>query len=118
MKVICFDKVKDGITMDQLKPFLPEETAYCWRLWKKGIVRENYAYAAPSQSLRRTRAAPETNRLPRLAWSSFDTRVMRWYRTRSPCVPASRRWGRRSATKPEFRKNSCRCQLNWLIMAT
>jgi hypothetical protein len=31
--------------MDTIKPLLPEEVANVWRLWKAGIVRENYARA-------------------------------------------------------------------------
>lgn len=45
MKVICYDRVKEGVTMDMIKPYLPEETAHAWRLWKKGVIRENYALA-------------------------------------------------------------------------
>ncbi len=29
--------------MDTIKPLLPEEAADAWRLWKAGIIRENYA---------------------------------------------------------------------------
>ena len=43
MKVISYDRFKPGITMETVKPFLPEETAHAWRLWKQGIVRENYS---------------------------------------------------------------------------
>lgn len=45
MKVITYDRFKPGVTMQQIKPLLPEETAHAWRLWKKGIIRENYAMA-------------------------------------------------------------------------
>jgi len=31
--------------MDTIQPLLPEEVANVWRLWKAGIVRENYARA-------------------------------------------------------------------------
>jgi hypothetical protein len=31
--------------METIKPLLPEEVANVWRLWKAGIVRENYARA-------------------------------------------------------------------------
>ena len=31
--------------MDTIKPLLPQEVAHVWRLWKAGIVRENYARA-------------------------------------------------------------------------
>jgi hypothetical protein len=43
MKVITYDRFKPGVTMEQVRPLLPEETAHAWRLWKKGIIRENYA---------------------------------------------------------------------------
>lgn len=43
MKVIAFDRFKPGVTMDQITPYLPQEVANVWRLWKAGIVRENYA---------------------------------------------------------------------------
>jgi hypothetical protein len=29
--------------METIKPYLKEEVANVWRLWKAGIVRENYA---------------------------------------------------------------------------
>ncbi|WP_067539515.1 hypothetical protein [Nocardia crassostreae] len=45
MKVITFDRFKPGVTMETITPFLPEEVANVWRLWKAGIVRENYARA-------------------------------------------------------------------------
>ena len=31
--------------MEQITPYLPEEVSNVWRLWKAGIVRENYARA-------------------------------------------------------------------------
>ena len=43
MKIITFDKFKPGVTMDTIRPLLPEEAANAWRLWKAGIIRENYA---------------------------------------------------------------------------
>jgi len=33
------------VTLDDLKPYLREEVSNVWRLWKAGIVRENYARA-------------------------------------------------------------------------
>lgn len=45
MKVIAYDKFKPGVTLDTLRPYLQEEVANVWRLWKAGIVRENYARA-------------------------------------------------------------------------
>ena len=45
MKIIAFDRFKPGITLDTLRPYLREEVSNVWRLWKAGIVRENYARA-------------------------------------------------------------------------
>jgi hypothetical protein len=45
MKVIAYDRTKPGATYEQLEPYLPQEVANVWRLWKAGIVRENYARA-------------------------------------------------------------------------
>ncbi|WP_216895537.1 hypothetical protein [Nocardia alni] len=45
MKVITFDRFKPGVTMETITPYLPQEVANVWRLWKAGIVRENYARA-------------------------------------------------------------------------
>lgn len=43
MKVIAYDRFKPGVTMEQVRPMLPEEVAHAWRLWKRGVVRENYS---------------------------------------------------------------------------
>jgi hypothetical protein len=45
MKVIAYDRFRPGVTLDTITPLLPEEVANVWRLWKAGIVRENYARA-------------------------------------------------------------------------
>ncbi len=45
MKIITYDRFKPGVTMERIQPFLPQEVANVWRLWKAGIVRENYARA-------------------------------------------------------------------------
>ena len=45
MKIIAYDSFKPGVTLDTLKPYLQEEVSNVWRLWKAGIVRENYARA-------------------------------------------------------------------------
>lgn len=45
MKIIAYDNFKDGITLDDLRPYLRDEVSNVWRLWKAGIVRENYARA-------------------------------------------------------------------------
>lgn len=43
MKIITYDRFKAGVTMKSITPYLPEEVANVWRLWKAGIVREHYA---------------------------------------------------------------------------
>ena len=45
MKIIAYDKFRPGVTMEHITPFLQEEVSNVWRLWKAGIVRENYARA-------------------------------------------------------------------------
>lgn len=45
MKIIAFDRFKPGVTLETIKPYLRDEVANVWRLWKAGIVRENYARA-------------------------------------------------------------------------
>ena len=45
MKIIAYDNFKPGIVLDDLRPYLREEVANVWRLWKSGVVRENYARA-------------------------------------------------------------------------
>jgi hypothetical protein len=45
MKIIAFDSFRPGVTMDHITPYLPQEVSNVWRLWKAGIVRENYARA-------------------------------------------------------------------------
>jgi len=45
VKIFAYDRFKPGITMDTITPLLPHEVANVWRLWKAGIVRENYARA-------------------------------------------------------------------------
>jgi len=45
MKIFAYDRFKSGVTLDTITPFLPDEVANVWRLWKAGIVRENYARA-------------------------------------------------------------------------
>ena len=43
MKIIAFDRFKPGVTLETLQPYLRDEVSNVWRLWKAGIVRENYA---------------------------------------------------------------------------
>jgi hypothetical protein len=45
MKIIAFDRFKPGVTLETVRPYLREEVSNVWRLWKAGIVRENYARA-------------------------------------------------------------------------
>jgi hypothetical protein len=45
VKIIAYDRFKPGVTMDTITPLLPEEVGNVWKLWKAGIVRENYARA-------------------------------------------------------------------------
>jgi hypothetical protein len=45
LKIITYDRFTSGVTMETITPYLPEEVANVWRLWKAGIVRENYARA-------------------------------------------------------------------------
>jgi hypothetical protein len=45
MKIIAYDRFKPGVTMETIQPLLSLEVANVWRLWKAGIVRENYARA-------------------------------------------------------------------------
>ena len=45
MKIIAYDHFKPGVTLETVQPYLKEEVSNVWRLWKAGIVRENYARA-------------------------------------------------------------------------
>jgi hypothetical protein len=45
MKIIAYDRYKQGGTLDDLTPYLKDEVSNVWRLWKSGIVRENHAQA-------------------------------------------------------------------------
>jgi hypothetical protein len=45
MKIIAYDRFKPGVTMKTIEPYLKDEVANVFRLWKAGIVRENYARA-------------------------------------------------------------------------
>jgi hypothetical protein len=40
--------------METIEPYLPEEVANVWRLWKAGVVRENYARATRAAGRRTT----------------------------------------------------------------
>jgi hypothetical protein len=45
VKIIAYDRFRPGVSMDTIKPYIQEEVANVWRLWKAGVVRENYARA-------------------------------------------------------------------------
>jgi hypothetical protein len=45
VRIFAYDRFKPGVTLETIEPYLPEEVANVWRLWKAGIVRENYARA-------------------------------------------------------------------------
>jgi hypothetical protein len=45
MRIIAFDKFRPAVTMEKITPYLPQEVSNVWRLWKAGVVRENYARA-------------------------------------------------------------------------
>jgi hypothetical protein len=45
MKIIAYDRFKPGVTLATVQPYLKDEVSNVWRLWKAGIVRENYARA-------------------------------------------------------------------------
>jgi hypothetical protein len=45
MKIIAYDRFRPGVDMETIEPYIKEEVANVWRLWKAGIVRENYARA-------------------------------------------------------------------------
>jgi hypothetical protein len=45
VKIIAYDRFRPGVTMETITPYLRDEVANVWRLWKAGIVRENYARA-------------------------------------------------------------------------
>jgi hypothetical protein len=45
VKIIAYDNFKPGVTLEDLRPYLRDEVSNLWRLWKLGVVRENYARA-------------------------------------------------------------------------
>ena len=45
MRIIAFDRFRLGVTIETITPYLNDEVSNVWRLWKAGIVRENYARA-------------------------------------------------------------------------
>jgi hypothetical protein len=45
VKIIAYDRFKPGVDMETIEPYIKDEVANVWRLWKAGVVRENYARA-------------------------------------------------------------------------
>src|SRR6202051_1247505 len=45
MRIIAYYRFRPGVPMERVTPYLTEEVSNVWRLWKAGIVRENYARA-------------------------------------------------------------------------
>ena len=45
MRIVAFERFKPGVNLNTITPLLTQEVANVWRLWKAGIVRENYARA-------------------------------------------------------------------------
>ena len=45
LRILAYDRFQPGVTMETIQSLLPLEVANVWRLWKAGIVRENYARA-------------------------------------------------------------------------
>jgi hypothetical protein len=42
MKIIAYDRVKPGVTLEQIRPHLKKEARHAWDLYERGIIRENY----------------------------------------------------------------------------
>jgi glycine/D-amino acid oxidase-like deaminating enzyme len=40
VKIIAYDWFRPGVTLETVGPYLDEECANVWRLWKAGVVRE------------------------------------------------------------------------------
>jgi hypothetical protein len=45
MRVIAFDRFREGVTLDQIQSYLPEEVSNVWRLWKAGRSFRNLCRA-------------------------------------------------------------------------
>jgi len=45
MRIFAYDEFKPGVSLETIQPYLEREVANVWRLWKAGIVRENYPRA-------------------------------------------------------------------------
>ena len=42
MKILAIDKLKDGVTRENLNPFMKKELLCSWELYKSGKIREMY----------------------------------------------------------------------------
>jgi hypothetical protein len=42
VKIIAYDRVMPGVTLEQIRPHLKQEARHAWDLYEKGIIRENY----------------------------------------------------------------------------
>jgi hypothetical protein len=36
VRIFAYDRFKPGVTLETIEPYLPEEVANVWRLWKAG----------------------------------------------------------------------------------
>lgn len=45
MKIMAYDWFRPGVTVENVMPYMDEELAALWRLWKAGVVREFYSRA-------------------------------------------------------------------------
>jgi hypothetical protein len=114
VKVIAYDKFKSGVTLGTLRPYLRDEVSNVWRLWKAGIVRENYARAempgvvivfecASLDEVKRHIAEFPLTRAGLIEWDfiALDCRC-RWnFSLTSPSMLPSRSTGRRSGMNNE-----------------
>ena len=72
MRIFAYDRFKPGVSHSRRSsPYFSEEVANVWRLWKAGIVRDNYARAdepgdvnscSSSTASKRPSATPTTSR--------------------------------------------------------
>jgi hypothetical protein len=53
MRIITYDRFRPGVTLATIEPYLPEEVANVWRLWKAGVVRENSVFTDLSTRVER-----------------------------------------------------------------
>jgi hypothetical protein len=79
MRIIAYDRFRPGVTMERIIPYLPEEVSNVWRLWKAGIVRENYARADEPAVRSSATASSSVNS----AWKAWPVMEMNWNRSAS-----------------------------------